>query len=166
MKKINRKLIKGTNWALAGLMSFLGFSSCDIIGLSPAEYGTPHADFVISGKVTDMEGATLTGINVAAANEEHCYVSNSDFNQNHVIPEGYRRTISTNEKGEFVYSYSGWSADTVKLKMMFDDKRNNTYESDSATVVFLKSELKGGKGWNEGKVEKNINVRLKRKAGE
>ena len=28
MKKLNRKLISGTNWALAGLLSLLGFSSC------------------------------------------------------------------------------------------------------------------------------------------
>ena len=41
MKKLNRKLIRGTNWALAGLLSLLGFSSC---GNPVEEYGSPHAD--------------------------------------------------------------------------------------------------------------------------
>lgn len=31
MKKNSFSLIKGMNWALAGLMSLLGFSSCDVI---------------------------------------------------------------------------------------------------------------------------------------
>ena len=29
MKKLNRKLIRSTNWALAGIMSLLGFSGCN-----------------------------------------------------------------------------------------------------------------------------------------
>ena len=29
MKKFNRKLIRGTNWALAGILSLLGFSGCN-----------------------------------------------------------------------------------------------------------------------------------------
>ena len=47
---IYRSLIKGANWVLAGLLAFIGFS---FIGFSSCEYGTPYADFKVSGKVTD-----------------------------------------------------------------------------------------------------------------
>ena len=162
MKKINRKFIRGTNWALAGLMSFFGFSSCDRFGA--AEYGTPHAEYIVSGKVTDSEGKALTGINVVAISEENCYIGRPDLYQKYDISEGYSKNRITNSKGEFVYPYTGWrSADTVKMKMRFDDKENKAYESDTAIVVFLKSELKGGKGWSEGKIEKKVSITMKKK---
>ena len=43
MKKLNRKLIHGTNWVLAGILSLLGFSGCNEI--FQMEYGSPNADF-------------------------------------------------------------------------------------------------------------------------
>ena len=163
MKKFNRKLIKGTNWALAGLMSFLGFSSC----LPMNEYGTPYADFIISGKVTDMEGNALTRIKVAAVSADHCQVATPSFTPTYpVITEELNENFVTNDKGEFVYPYKGFPTDTVKIKLKFDDVANNTFASDSTTVVFLDSELKGGKGWNEGKTEKKVNIKLKRKESE
>ena len=166
MIKFNRKLIKGTNWALAGLMSFLGFASCEIGG-GAVEYGTPHANYVVSGKVTDPDGKALAGISVAAVSEEDCYAGRPYNNEERVIPEEYRMNINTNSKGEFVYTYTGWPADTVKIKMKFDDKLNNTYKTDSTTVVFPKSELKGGKGgWNNGEAKKSIDIKLKRKDSE
>ena len=163
MKKINRKLIKGTNWALAGLMSFLGFSSCE---RNLVEYGVPHAEYIVSGYVSDMESNALTGISVEVVSKEDCYADRPYFNEERVIPEEYRMNIITDGKGEFVYPYTGWPADTVKLKLKFDDKLNKTYETDSTTVVFTKSELKGGKSWNAGKAENKVNIKLKRKDSE
>ena len=160
MKKFNRKLIKGTNWALAGLMSFLGFSSC----LPMIEYGTPYADYIVSGKVTDMEGKALTGINVVVVSADHCQVATPSFTPDYpVITTELSDNFNTDKKGEFVFPYKGFPSDTVKIKLKFDDVANNTFASDSTTVVFLDSELKGGKGWNEGKAEKKVNIKLKRK---
>ena len=45
--KINRDIIKGTNWALAGLINMLGFTTgCE--KESPVEYGVPNADYTSS----------------------------------------------------------------------------------------------------------------------
>ena len=44
MKKFNRKLIRGTTWALVGLLSVLGFSGCGRRGMV-LEYGTPRPDY-------------------------------------------------------------------------------------------------------------------------
>jgi putative lipoprotein (rSAM/lipoprotein system) len=62
MKKLNRRFIKGTNRALAGILSSLGFSGCDSIGRD--EYGCPHADYEFSGKVTNEKGEPVPNIQV------------------------------------------------------------------------------------------------------
>ena len=165
MKKFNRKFIKGTNWALAGLMSFLGFSSCeneDDFGGGMVEYGTPHASYVVSGKVTDMEGKALTGIRVAIVSVDHCQPARPGFIPDQpVITQELRDTLLTNNGGAFTYPYSGFPTDTVKIKMKFDDV-NNTFESDSAIVSFPHSDLNGGERWYEGEAKKSINIKLKK----
>ena len=167
MKKFNRKFIKGTNWALAGLMSFLGFSSCeneDDLGGGMVEYGTPHASYVVSGKVTDMEGKALTGIRVTVVSVDHCQPARPGFIPDQpVITHELRDTLFTNNGGAFTYPYGGFPTDTVKIKMKFDDV-NNTFESDSTVVSFPVSDLSGGDGrWNDGESKKSINIKLKKK---
>ncbi|MCL1973335.1 MAG: radical SAM-associated putative lipoprotein, partial [Bacteroidetes bacterium] len=63
MKKLSRVCNKGTLWVLSGLLSLLGFSECDRFP-GKVEYGTPRADFIVSGKVTDVEDRTLPQIRV------------------------------------------------------------------------------------------------------
>ena len=156
MKKLNRKFIKGTNWALAGLMSFLGFSSCDDVTKSAEEYGTPHAEFAISGKVTDAEGKALQGIRVVVPDK-------TPFNTVEI-----NDTLYTKENGSFEYSHFGFPTnDSVNIKMKCEDVSENArFETDSTKVTFLNPEFKGGKGWFVGKAEKEVNIKLKRKDGE
>jgi len=45
------KIIKATNWILAGCLSLLGFFCCE--KESRVEYGTPLANFNVTGKVVD-----------------------------------------------------------------------------------------------------------------
>ena len=174
MKKINRKFIKGTNWALAGLLSFLGFSSCDLTNPdeygTPAEYGTPHAEFAISGKVTDAEGNALKGIRVVVPGVDHHQKASSGFfPDNPVITFEINDTLYTKDNGSFEYSYTGFPTnDSINVKMKFEDVSENArFETDSTKVTFFSSELKGSKGgWYEGKAEKEINIKLKRKESE
>ena len=58
MKRLNRAYIKGTNWALSGLLSLLGFS-CDNGG-GMAEYGTPMATYTVKGKVVTDKGTAIS----------------------------------------------------------------------------------------------------------
>ena len=60
------RFIKWYNLLLGALLGALGFSSCNII-LSPfmrCEYGQPHADYKLIGKVTDQTGKPVKGIRV------------------------------------------------------------------------------------------------------
>ena len=136
MKKFNRKLIRGTNWALAGLLSLLGFSGCDKI--FQMEYGSPSADFKVTGRVTDEEGRPLSGVRIVAPNVD----------------------------GKYTYRYNtGWAPDSLYVKLKYEDPTARpAYDSDSVTVGFAKDDLKGGdRSWFLGAAEKEVNVTLKRK---
>ena len=71
MKKLNRKLIRGTNWALAGILSLLGFSGCN--GLIRVEYGSPNADYKVSGRVTDEQGTPVPNVKVELGKGEQLH---------------------------------------------------------------------------------------------
>ena len=157
MKKLNRKFIKGTNWALAGLMSFLGFSSCE--KETAVEYGVPHAEYIVSGKVTDIDGNVLQGVRVIVPGVDHCHKASYP----RVTTTELNDTLYTNRAGGFDYSYGGFPTDTVKIKLKFDDVTIDSYESDSTTVSYINSDLEGGKKWFAGKAEKEVNIKLRKK---
>lgn len=166
MKRFNRKFIKGTNWALAGLLSFLGFSSCEDIE-GPAEgsveYGTPHANYIVSGRVMGG-GQPLSGVRVAVVSADHCQTTRPGFIPDYpVMTTPLTDTLFTDGDGRFIYPYDGFPTDTVKIKMKFDDTANNTFASDSAVVSFHRYELKDGSGWFEGGVNKVVQFILKKK---
>ena len=168
MKKLNRKFIKGTNWALAGLLSFLGFSSC----AGAEEYGSPHADFVVSGKVTDTDGKGLQGIRVVVPGvDHHNRKATPGYFKPYSPPVIYKPvndTLYTKEGGRFDYTYGvSYVDDSINVNMKFEDISENAgFETDSTKVMFYDSELKGGKGWYEGKAKREINIKLKRKESE
>ncbi|MDR1114856.1 MAG: radical SAM-associated putative lipoprotein [Tannerella sp.] len=192
MKKINRKFIKGTNWALAGLISLLGFSSCeeyDNGGESPSseepelsvpsndipsndnegfsvEYGTPYAEFVVSGKVTDSDDRGLQDIGVIVSKVNiHQRTTSSFIPDRNVITHEVRDTSRTSANGDFEYHYSGMPGnDSINIHIKFEDLSENArFEADSEKVTFFSSDLKGGEGWYEGRAEKKIDIKLKNK---
>ncbi len=174
MKKLNRRLIKGTNWALAGLMSLLGFSSCDEYGAveygTPSlEYGTPSAAFVVSGKVADTAGNALEGIRVVVPSVDHHQKTTPTFiSDKPVITNYVNDTLYTTADGSFNYPYAGFpSNDSINIKMKFEDiSENPSFETDSAKVTFFSSDLQNGSGWNAGRAEKEIKIELKNKENE
>jgi len=166
MKRLNRKLIRGTNWALAGILSILGFSGCDDVdgGGGMVEYGTPTANFKVSGKVLDSNGNGLQGIQVTVPRVDHCQRTTATFIPDQpVIPVEVRDTFYTKADGRFEYDYPGFPSDTVRIQMKFEDVSASKYASDSTAVSFLGTDLEGGKGWNQGAAEKEIEIKLKEK---
>lgn len=136
MKKIYRPLLKGTNWALAGILALLGFSSCE----STEEYGSPHAEYTVKGSVTDEKGNALEGIGI--------YKS---------IEFQYRKpdTVYTNKKGEFEIT------DLAKeIKLIAEDvdgPKNGLFKKDSVEVTFSNEDFyEKGKGWYKGAAKKEI----------
>lgn len=53
MKKEKKHWLHFYNRMLSGGLVLLGFSACDSMGGAPCEYGQPHCDFGIKGKVQD-----------------------------------------------------------------------------------------------------------------
>jgi len=153
MKKIYRPLIKGTNWALAGLLGLLGFTACEGNGDDevPAMYGTPIAKYTIKGSVTDEKGMPIEGIGIYA---KHSFT---------------RDTIYTKKDGGFETTFKEFPDD--KFKLMIEDmdaEKNGLFKNDSVIVTFTKEDYyENGKGWYEGAARKEIPpVVLKEKTDE
>jgi putative lipoprotein (rSAM/lipoprotein system) len=167
MKKINRKFIRGTNWALAGLMSVLGFASCEKNssdnGDNVAEYGTPYAEFVVSGKVTDADDRELQDIGVIVSKVDiHQRATPGFVPDQDIITHEVRDTARTSDGGDFEYHYLGTPGnDSINVHIKFEDLSGNArFEADSAKVTFFSSDLSDGTGWYKGRAEKKISVKL------
>lgn len=155
MKKIYRPLLKGTNWALAGLISFLGLGiSCDsIIKDSPSEYGSPHADFRVKGKVTDEAGTPIPGIRMHAQPSPQYY--------------GRTDTTYTDENGNYELQSVIIGHEHIDVYAEdIDGVNNGMFQPDSARILSKDIDLKDGKGWYEGWDEKEIDFRLKEEVKE
>ena len=165
MKKLNRKLIRGTNWALAGLLSLLGFTGCGKDnnggGEISVEYGVPSANFKVLGRVTNEQGQPLGGLRVVASEVTAVWGKGPAQCYSGLL----RDTVYTASDGSFVREYSLFPADSVYIHMKIEDTAEpSIYESDSIAVGFAKDDLKGGdtRGF-EGAAEKKVNVKLKAK---
>ena len=55
---------KGWKWLLGSLLTLLGFSGGERIGIIRCEYGVPNADFKLVGDVKDAKGKGIEGIRV------------------------------------------------------------------------------------------------------
>ena len=151
MKKIGRKFLKGTNWALAGLLSFLGFSGCDIIGR--VEYGTPHAEYEVKGTITNEAGKNIPDIQVKLAQGK----------RGGYIESGI--TVKTDEMGHYSASVTTFPGkDFVMIVTDTDGETNGSYASDTIAVRFEEKDYyKKSKGWFEGAARKKVDIKLKPK---
>lgn len=64
---MKQKVNKFWTWILGGLLSLLGFSSCEWLPIGRTEYGCPHADYKVIGEVTDEAGKPIEGIRAIVA---------------------------------------------------------------------------------------------------
>jgi putative lipoprotein (rSAM/lipoprotein system) len=171
--KINyRPLIKGTNWALAGILGILGFSKCDDITNNKMEYGTPKTDYVIKGAVVDKaSGKPIKGIKVNIVYEPILMYGTqwTDYSPKEaVIPEAI-----TDETGEFMLMET--SVYGIKAKEIIEQKfpvaitdidgeKNGSFESNTLYIDYEGAiQTKKGKGWYDGEYTKTVNVELTEK---
>ena len=165
MKKLNRKLIRGTNWALAGLLSLLGFTGCgkdnNGDGEISVEYGSPSSNFKVLGRVTNEQGQPLGGMRVVASNVTAIWGKGPGQCYSGLL----RDTVYTASDGSFVRVYSLFPADSVYIHIKIEDSAEpSVYDSNSIAVGFAKGDLKGVcRTWYLGAAEKEVNVTLKRK---
>lgn len=155
MKRIREFFSKKYSIAVAAILGALGFSvaSCEEIGGRLVEYGCPHADFAISGRVTVAEnGEALKGIQVVVEKIREDYTRND--------------TLYTNENGMYNIAGDYDFLDSINLTFTDIDGLDNggEFSSKTETVKFRSKDFKGGDDrWYQGKAEKELNVNLELK---
>ena len=156
MKKLPYILMNSTNWILAGLLSLLGFSSCNEQNEGGGEmYGVPHAEFSIKGKVVDSKGAPLSGIQIHYATAH----TGDGRTWHEQIPEKF-----TSENGAINNHFESFPTKSLRVYATdIDGPVNGSFANDSIDIEISKTDYKGGKGWFSGTVEKDIILTLKEK---
>lgn len=139
--KVNfRPFIKGTNWALAGLLGLLGFACSDNGKGSVDEYGSPWAEYTFKGAVTDQSGKPVGGIQVSTGS---IYYD--------------RDSTVTNAEGAYSISREFSPRDKFTLKAEdIDGEQNGSFQTDSVEVTIRSDEYKNPDSWYKGAVEKEV----------
>lgn len=129
---------------IAGLLSFLGmifgFNNCT--GESPVEYGTPSADYIIKGTVSNTTDSTpIEGIQVTVISES---VYKPD-------------TAYTDKDGDYELSMENTLLNSVKIVATDTHTNLEKYKSDTIQVVFTSNDKKekGSGNWDWGTYEKD-----------
>ena len=141
------------NLFCVALLGLLGFSACE--GTTEA-YGTPTADFLYEGSVTDEDGNPIKGINV---------ILNGSINNK----PNEQLIVETNEKGVFgtvEFSTRDTSIDTIDFVDVDGVENGGDFESqtiipkDNMTITQIKE---GDGSWNDGKFVYKADIKLKKK---
>ena len=147
------------NKILAGLLALLGFSVAEL-GCGRVEYGMPHADFEVKGKVVDSESKDpIEGIKV--------FVKHEGYQDN------YYEVMSaeTNTAGEYSMRDKQWMygyGSTLKVITEDIDGESNggKFAIQTKEIELKKSDFTGGNGWYDGQAEKTVDFELKKITGD
>lgn len=140
MKKSYLTLV---NSLLVVILGFFGFQSCDKSKESPDMYGTPTADYKVTGRIVSSEsGEAIPGIRVVVqqyraegVNDEYIYKSD---------------TLFSATSGHFEYTQGGTGWDKVRLKADdVDGVENGHFKSLERSIEFT-SKPEGASGWYKG----------------
>ena len=154
MGTVYHSILKGFNWILAGLLSLLGFSvtSCG----ATDEYGSPYAEYELKGKVTDMNGDPIQGIEINYGGIYKNVLSPSHISEIYKSPQ-------TQKDGSYDIKFEDSPMGIVRIIAKdIDGPENGSFETDSIDVKI--EEFEGGKSWFHGKAKVNIpDIKLKEK---
>ncbi len=144
MKKFSRSVSSILALGAAALLSLLGQSCSNV---TPAEYGTPHADFEVKSKVTNNAEQAVEGIEVTV--QKGAIVKSAKTDANGKV-DLIIRDIPDNQPV------------TIVAKDV-DGPANGEYETNEQTIGTEGAQFEGGNGWYEGKTTINADVVLKEK---
>ena len=154
MGTVYHSILKGFNWILAGLLSLLGFSvtSCG----ATDEYGSPYAEYELKGKVTNMNGDPIQGIELNYGGIYNNVLFSSYISEMYKSPQ-------TQKDGSYDIKFEDSPMGIVRIIAKdIDGPENGSFETDSIDVKI--EGVEGGKSWFHGKTEVNIPaIKLKEK---
>jgi putative lipoprotein (rSAM/lipoprotein system) len=151
LSEMKIKLLKKYNRLIALLLSLLGFTTaCFIIG--GAEYGTPHADFIVRGSVvSEKDSRPIKNIRVIMHDSTSIY---------------YRDSINTDLNGVYTLKLSGFPLSknfNIDLKDI-DGTDNGEFQNLDTIVKFINPVFTGGnKHWYNGQTQQEFDIKMKPK---
>lgn len=141
MSKTKKHFYKSFQTVLSIILIAFGIStnsSCR----GGAEYGTPEADFIVTGKVeSSADSSPIENIKVTMYND----------------------TARTDQNGQYsvIARYAFPTDQTFSIIFTDTDGEPNNYQELDTIVVFTNPEFTGGDGnWDEGETTKTFNVKL------
>lgn len=139
---LKKHFLKSVNVIIAALLSLMGFTTaCDID--APVEYGTPHAKYIVKGKVTAAKsGGAIEHIQVASEQDTTTTDANGSYQ---LVHEDFPGDLT------FELSFTDTDGDT-----------NGNFAPLDTTVAFTDPDfVNGDKGWYDGETEQEFNIQLK-----
>lgn len=155
MKKVQRSVLLKINCLIASLLSLIGvmtFDSCAYgcpIDL-PVEYGTPTADFYISGRVENKLQQGVPGIDIS------------------INEYGYAASLgATEEDGSFDFAIGGLFPDDeiCIVARDIDSTENGSYKSDTI-MIDVQYTRDPNNHWNNISHIENIVITLEEETNE
>ena len=147
------------NAVLTALLSMLGYGCSsteeplDMYG-PPVEYGTPHADYIIKGRVMDESGTPVQGIKTSLRKVDKVRSYGID-------------SVQTNVSGNYQLKHTGWQNQYYKViaKDVDGEANGGEFLSDTLDIDYDKAvKTKDGDGkWYHGIYEITQDVKLKKK---
>ena len=143
---------------LSVLLSVLGFSSCSKEEMR-VEYGSPHADFIMQGTVTDEQGNEINGILVSAERYQ-------DFKDGRYWFNLFSK--KTAYYGEYYLYYQDFPGSKYTKLIVQDvdgEANGGEFASDTLDIDYESAEQikKSDGNWYEGTFRITQNIQLKKK---
>jgi len=126
------------NSILGILLGLLGFTNCGSSDL-PCEYGTPNADYIVDGIVTDESGKPIEGVKTIIKNCYSTYAHDEDDSYNNY-------TRYTDEEGNFHTSINDFPG-VNHFDIWYEAEG---YLKDSTMNIKPVKTKEGSGSWNQG----------------
>lgn len=148
---MKKHILKSSNRIYGYIIGLLGFSmGCQACGQHADMYGQPHADYKISGRVTDASNNPIKGIEITV----------KDVYYDEAKPQ-------TDASGNYSIEFSEFPNQTIEILYKDIDGAENggAFADQTEKIPFQSEDFTGGSGnWYDGKAEKVVNVVLEEKA--
>lgn len=149
MKKL---FLKPFDKIILSLLAVFGFNQCEM----PVEYGTPSADFIIKGTITDSI-SSIPVANIRIIRGDSASYTYPRFD-----------TIYTDSKGKYQTIVSAFPVESPTFHLKIDDidgaQNVGDFQRKTVEVVFTSSDwIETKSGWYAGKAQKTVDIKLKKK---
>lgn len=159
MKKLNRSILRRINYCIGFILSLLGVSCVGLVPeygpapidpLGPFEdaYGTPYAEFQISGRIENAQKQAIKGIEVSIRE-----------NNNYYNPDPLAKD-TTDADGSFEFSFTEFPVNELLITTHdIDSTADGSYQSNSIQIT---PEYKDdpNNGWHSSTEIKDIVITL------